>query len=354
MKFSSLYQSYAAMREPCFRLEIGGKVLENCQGARLLRIECVLTCARQAGALFLKAALDPSGDPGAAWLNAFQPGAACSLSLGYAGQLKAVFCGFLFEVMWDDPLEGETMVLEAVGLDVRGRLMLLSCADAGAKRSAAQLIGDILNQPCCAQLCPKRTVQPPPKDWDGPALRPGPSDYSVVCAAADFLCYEFYAFAEELYFGPPRPESSPAVIFDGRNGLLSLSRRRSLAGQCAAVAVGGTDDTGGHICARSPRKRDGGFGADRMGAALTGQLYQPEAFVRTMAQAQYLSQARMEQRQRRSSGLSGHGVGLPELRPGRYIQISGLSEAVNGSHYVHTVRHVLDETGFESRFEAEG
>lgn len=353
MKFSALYQSHNAMREPCFRLEIGGKTLENSPDARLLRIECDLTCARQAGMLFLKAALNPKEEHGAAWLEAFQPGAVCALSLGYAGQSQKVFCGFLCDMLWDDPPDGEVVLLEAVCLDVRGRLMLTACADAGTKRNAAQLIGDILSQPCCTRLASKRTVKPPPKDWDLPVLRPGCSDYGTVCAAADFFCYEFYAFAEELYFGEPRSESAPAVVFDGTNGLLSLSRRRTLAGQCAAVAVGGTDDKGERICSRHARRRDSGFGAAQMGGALTGDFYQPEPFVRTMAQAQYLSKARMEQRQRRSGGLFGHGVGLPELRPGRFIQIAGFSRITNGSYYLHTVRHVLDETGFESWFEAE-
>ena len=271
MKFSALYQSHDAMREPCFRMEIDGKTLENTPEARLLRFECELTSNRQAGMLCLKAALNPKDGHGAAWLEALQPGAVCALSLGYAGQTGNVFSGFLYDVMWDDPLGQEVILLDAVCLDVRGRLMLAACAGAGAKRNASQLIGDILDQPCCTQLSSRRTVQPPPEDWDLPLLHPGLSDYSVVCRAADFFCYEFYAFGEELYFGKPRPESSPAVIFDGPNGLLRLSRR-TLAGQCAAVAVGGTDGNGERIYARHPRRRDSGFGAARMAGALTGDL----------------------------------------------------------------------------------
>ncbi len=73
-----------------------------------------------------------------------------------------------------------------------------------------------------------------------------------------------------------------------------------------------------------------------------------------MAQVQYLSKARMEAVQRRSGALLGRGAGVPELRPGRFVTISGLSEAANGNYYVHTVRHVLDADGDETSFEAEG
>ena len=353
MKFSALYQTYDAMREPNYALKVGGKSLDVGDDARLTRVECELTCTRQAGVLALEAVLDPEQEHGAAWLDAFQPGAVCSLSIGYGKSLTEVFCGFLYDVLWSDPLNGTLMLLEAVCLDVRGRLMLTSCADAGAQRAMSHMIQDILGQSCYSELAKKRTIDPAPKDWDLPALRPGPSDYAVVCAAADFLCYEFYAFADELYFGKPRPESGAVLTFDGPNGLVSLKRRRTLAGQCAAIAVGGTDDNGERLYSRQARKKDSGFGTDKMSGVLSGDFYQPEPFVRTMAQAQYLSKARMDWRQRQSGGLTGHGVGLPELRPGRFIKAEGLSKPVNGTYYIHTVRHILDETGFETWFEAE-
>jgi len=353
MKFSALYETYGAMREPSCTLRVDGGALEAGDGARLLRAECELTCARQAGSLALEAALDPEQERGAAWLDAFQPGAACSFSIGYGGSETEVFRGFLYDAAWSGPPDGTVLLLEAVCLDVRGRLMLSACADGGAGRTASQMIRDILDQDGCKALAGKRTVEPPPEDWDLPAVRPGASDYSVLCEAADFLCYEFYAFADELYFGRPRPESAAVLTFDGPNGLMLLRRRRTLAGQCAAVAVSGTDDSGGRVYARQARRADSGFGADRMGGVLTGGLHQPEPFVRTMAQAQYLSQARMERRQRRSGGLTGRGVGLPQLRPGRFVEVTGLSGPLNGTYYVHTVRHVLDEAGFETWFEAE-
>ena len=116
---------------------------------------------------------------------------------------------------------------------------------------------------------------------------------------------------------------------------------------------GGADDNGERLYSRQARKKDSGFAAAKMSGVLSGDFYQPEPFVRTMAQAQYLSKARMDWRQRQSGGLTGHGVGLPELRPGRFVKVTDLTKPLNGTYYVHTVRHILDETGFETWFEAE-
>lgn len=352
MNFSTLHQTYGAMCEPKYELKVGGKALDIGDDARLLRAECELTSTRQAGVLALEAVLDPDQEHGAAWLDAIQPGAVCSFSIGYGKSLKEVFCGFLYDVLWSDPLYGTLMLLEVVCLDVRGRLMLTSCADAGTQRVMSQMVNDILGQDCCS-MAKTKTIDPVPKDWDLPALRSGPSDYAILCAAADFLCFEFYAYADELYFGKPRPVSDAILTFDGPNGLMTLKRRRTLAGQCAAIAVGGMDDTGARLYSRQARKKDSGFGTDKISSVLTGDFYQPEPFVRTMAQAQYLSKARMDWRQHQTSGLTGHGVGLPDLRPGRFVKATDLSKPLNGTYYVHTVRHILDETGFETWFEAE-
>ncbi len=348
MKFSQLSQTYDSMREPSFSLSVGGEELESGPGARLTRAECFLTSRMQAGSLTLELRLDPAGDAGGRWLDALQPGAEGMFSLGWAGNNTKVFSGLLFETAWDDPLCGGAMTVEAVFLDAKGKLGLTSLADAGAERKLSQLARDLLD----ASGCPY-TLGTFPEDWDLPVRRRGLSDRDVLREAAELLCWEFYDFAGELYFGPPRPESGAVLEFDGPDGLTSLRRRRSLAGQCGGTAVSGADGAGERVWSKTARTADSGFGTDSMAGVLTGLRHTPEAAVHTMAQAQYLSQARMEAAQRRSGALFGRGAGVPELRPGRFITASGMSEAVNGDHYVHTVRHVLDAGGFDTSVVAE-
>lgn len=353
MKFSALFQKYHAMTEPAYTLEVGGKVLPVGEDARLLEAVCELTCRPNAGYLRVEAVMDPDGTNGAQWVSALQAGATCVFSVGYANSKTKVFQGFLYELVWNDPLTQGALELEAVFLDVRGRLMLSSNADAGHTRTLSQLVQTILSQRCCTQLASSRTIGTCSADWNLPTLRLGLSDYEVLCQIASFLCYEFYAWADTLYFGPPRPNTTPVLTFDGAAGLTKLERRCTLAGQCAAVAVSGTDDQGGRIYARQARATDKGFAAKQIGQVLSNDLYQPEPTVHTMAQAQYLSKARMQERQRQTTGISGQCLGTPELRPGRFLTVSGLSRAVNGTYYIHTVRHTLDVTGFSTDFEGE-
>ncbi len=352
MKFSALYERYQGLRTPTFTLTVNGKQLDVGEGVRLERMECRLTARREAGTLSLRAELEPDSRQSGTWLSAVQLGAVCTLALGYGGTEQTVFSGFVYDALWGAPLRGGRLALEMTCLDVRGQLMLSACADAGAARTLSQLVKTLLNQSCCTRMASPRlgTI---PQDWDLPFQRTGATDFEILCQAAAFLCFAFYAFGKDVYFGPPRDSAETAVHFDGPNGLMELSRRRTLAGQCGAVAVSGADDKGERIYARQARTPDSGVGVGQIKSALGLDVLQAETAVRTMAQAQYLAQARMEERQRRSSVLLGRCTGLPELGPGKLVQADGVSAQVDGEYYVQTVVHTLDDSGFETSFEAE-
>ena len=353
MNFSKLYDTYHAMKSPAYSLKVSGKEIKSENKTILRKLECELTSRMEAGFLYVEGTFNPESKEGKVWLDAFQVGAKCELSMGYEKKLKEVFTGFLYEISWSDPLEDYAMELRAIFMDARGRLMTSACADAGAARTMSQMVQKILSQSCCKQLAPSQKIGQVPKDWDLPIQRRGRSDYEVVCEAAEFLCYEFYVCGEELYFGEPRKDTSPIVTFDTVTGILSLECSRTLAHQCAAVAVSGTDDKGEQILAREARKKDSGFGCERMGSALSNDIQFAESAVRTMAQAKYLAKVRMERRQQQSGRLKGSSLGLPELRPGRFVKVDKLTAPVCGTFYVQTVRHILDINGYRTEFEAE-
>ena len=87
--------------------------------------------------------------------------------------------------------------------------------------------------------------------------------------------------------------------------------------------------------------------------ALVDEVIELDAEVRKAQQEADDIRANRNRISKEIGALLGQGTGLPELRPGRFVKVSGLSQPLNGSYYVHTVRHTLDETGFETNFEAE-
>lgn len=353
MKYSGLHEKYGGFRRPTFSPKVNGQKLNVGDGAKVESLECRLTTRRQAGSIFLLAELTPGKELANTWLSAIQLGAVCTLALGYQETEEDVFSGFVYDVIWDDPLDTGTQQVEMICLDVRGQLMLSALSDAGATRSLSQLVKAVLKQSPCTRMASNVSIGKIPSDWDLPFQRTGPTDFEILCSAADFLCYEFYAFANTVYFGPARDSSEVAVEFDAANGLMRLRHRKTLAAQCAAVAVSGTDDNGQRLYAREARSTDQGYGIGQIKAALGQDVHRAEPAIRTMAQANYLAQARMQMRQHQAGLLIGQGTGIPELRPGRFVKASGLSDQVNGSYYIVDVIHTIDETGFETYFEAE-
>ena len=51
---------------------------------------------------------------------------------------------------------------------------------------------------------------------------------------------------------------------------------------------------------------------------------------------------------------AGEMIGLPEIVPGRYLEITGLDAGVDKKYYLSEVRHSINETGFTTSFEAKG
>lgn len=341
------------MKNPAYLLKVDGVEIKSEERAVLIRLECELTSRMEAGYLYLEGICNPGEAEGKKWLDTFQVGVECQLSMGYGKKLQKIFRGFLYEITWKDPLEEGAMEVKALFLDARGRLMTSACADAGAVRTMSQMITAILTQNCCKSLTSRQNIDPVPKDWDLPIQRKNRSDYEVVCDAADFLCYEFYVCGEELYFVEPRKDTSPIVTFDTTVGMSLLEHSRTLADQCAAVVILGTDDQGERIQTRQARKKDSGFGGSRIGSVLSNDLCFSEQAVRTMAQAQYLAKARMAQRQSRMGKLRGGCMGVPELLPGKFLKVEKQSKPVCGTYYVQRVRHILDRNGYRTEFEAE-
>lgn len=351
MKFSQLCSKYQYMRQPALGLKVGQQELKLGVGVALTSLVCELTSKPQAGLLRLQLEIDTGSTLGQGWLAALQLGAAGTLSLGYDTDTTQVFHGFLYDISWDYPPKNKVIQVEALFLDIRGKLMLSATATSAATLS--KLVKALVNHGSGGGMNVSTTVKNPPDSWNLPARQLGESDYDMLCRIAEFLCYECCVWADQFYFGPPRANSTATVTFEGKNGLLHLIRRRTLAGQCASVTVAGSGLSGDAITAEKSRTRDSGYGVGSVSNLLSLPLWQPEPGVTTMAQAKYLAKARMQERQRQSGAINGRCVGLPELLPGRFLAISQASPQVNGAYYIHTVRHILDGTGFETQFEGE-
>jgi len=47
-------------------------------------------------------------------------------------------------------------------------------------------------------------------------------------------------------------------------------------------------------------------------------------------------------------------IGLPELVPGRYIELDGMGKQVNGKYFISKVIHRFGPDGFTTQFDVKG
>ncbi len=54
--------------------------------------------------------------------------------------------------------------------------------------------------------------------------------------------------------------------------------------------------------------------------------------------------------------ISGQGecIGIPEIRAGRYIKLSGIGSKLSQPYYIVSTLHIVDETGYVTRFQVGG
>ena len=67
-----------------------------------------------------------------------------------------------------------------------------------------------------------------------------------------------------------------------------------------------------------------------------------------------IAQAVMDERA--MTFVSGHGmcIGLPELVPGRYIELDGMGKQINGTYFITKVTHRFGQDGFTTQFDVKG
>ena len=77
-------------------------------------------------------------------------------------------------------------------------------------------------------------------------------------------------------------------------------------------------------------------------------------YARTQEECELIAQNRLNSI---AMGLvSGEGacIGIPELIPGRYIEIDGLDSRTNGGYFISRVKHRFDSEGYSTTFEVKG
>ncbi len=116
------------------------------------------------------------------------------------------------------------------------------------------------------------------------------------------------------------------------------ANKKPIKGQATSVSVGGTGDTAADLDSAIKKRT----------MQLTDKIARSEQELNAIAQAMLNESA--------LSFVSGRGtcIGIPELTPGRYIELGGMSKSTNGTYFITRVTHSFGADGFTTSFDIKG
>ena len=277
------------------------------------------------------------------------PGKELEAELGYSSDTLGIFKGYIAAVDVEfDAVDGISMTITA--MDVR-RLMMTG--------GAHYLLHNVKNYSEAFEAVMKpykklcSVVTDATNDELEVPLSQTVCDYDFVTqeligtGKAD---REFFVAGDKAYFRKPRSAESPVICLGIQKGLYHFERSCGYINY--KVEVIGYDPAGQKTISGTATAKS--FDTQAAALAEPGKriLTAPDAVTEAQAKARADAlAARLA-----AKGQTGRieCVGLPQIVPGRYVEISGMDNILDKNYYVTEVEHKIGEDGFVTSFEVGG
>lgn len=184
------------------------------------------------------------------------------------------------------------------------------------------------------------------------------TDYAFVCRLARSIHFEFFALAGTVYFRKPTYSSNtPVVIFEWGSVVLSFEQEQNLSKYVSSVTVKGYDDQKHEVIESTASSSTSvGSGSKKPESFLStlssAKMVMTDYEINTVDEAKVRAEAELNYR---SMGfITGRGkcVGLPEIVPGKFIEIKNFDSTVDNKYYVTKVIHRFNDGDFYTFFES--
>lgn len=362
--FAQLKQRYNAFQYPAASVDVEGKAIgTNRQGLIVGSMEVDLTSGMEASVCVFRI-YGCVEEEGSYKTDALKPfislGSKCSVSIGYEGDLTEVFRGLLVRTAFVCDEEGIPCV-EAEAMDIKGMMMANTHVKQLRAKKYAEAVKEILSFSVYQSMqsggmLESTEIQATPGNGENAHIDMVlESDYEFVAKAAKKFHYEFFTDVGKLYFREARKSASPLIEIGNGKGLLDYRIEYDLRGLVREVEARGVDDEKGELIAvRKKQKNKISLGnkADRFLSG-TEKIIVDDG-IRTKEEAGIRAEAVLKDISYRYGRLECSIVGLPEIKPGTSIALTGLGKGADNEFYVTSVSHVIsEEEGFQTRITGE-
>ncbi len=281
-------------------------------------------------------------------LDKLKLGTAFTVELGYGSATVMVFKGYVSELTMN---YSDVASLSFTGMDVK-RLLMESGKQ--VKTYATEMTyDDVFKQvmKTYAPICPPNEIVTDAKEKvPASGLAQNQSDYKFIEKLCADIGNEFFVVGGKAYFVKLNSYKAPITKLKWGETLMSFSRRSGYV-YAEVEEVGYNDGKSERINGKSqvvtkdPHKKVTSKAPVKGGQSATAT---------TAKEAKAKAESDGDKMLKKAQSASGTCIGLPELVPGRFVEIYDIGTKVSQKYLISEVQHTVSGSGFETNFEIEG
>lgn len=283
--------------------------------------------------------------------NLIQLGSKVSVSMGYI-KTEEVFKGYISDISYCFDSDEHPPYIKVSCMDVKGLMMKNQHLKIMKEDSVKMVLTKMLSaQPYSSFISGKEIDESQFKKMVISAREE--TDYDFAVKEAKKSGYEFFVFKNKVYFRKPPEMGVPLMKMAPKNGLLSADVTLSSSQLVQKVTVKSVDPVK-NVMIEGSAKIKGSFSktsaAKKITASTEKVYYEPE--ISTKEDAKKRAEIIIDQHQGEFGTISCTCIGIPEIVPGRFIDIDGLFPLGNNKYYITDVSHIFNDEGYTTTFEA--
>lgn len=337
MSLGDLERKYGNFYSPRFKIQVGSAELAESDGV----ISDISVDTTLEGANRFSFTVNEGYDherrqfSGLCW-DRSSTGLEVEISMGYGNRLELMFVGRIHSVRPNFRREGGPTV-QIGGYGPLNDMMRGTHSASWENMTDSDVVNDITDEYGFRDRHVDRT-----RPVRGEIVQNGQSDYEFLTELAARNGFELFARGDVFHFRKPKLDIVPRTSLRYGESLLSFTPELNSVNQVGTVEVRSWD----------PKRKEeivGTAGSDAIGADGSKQVLQLP--VESREEAERIAEAT---RDRIAEGVitgSGETLGIPEIRAGETIRLSGLGPEFTRTYYVINAKHGIGSSGYTTSFQ---
>ncbi len=355
--FKALEEKYEGFFAPAFNVTVGGKKLESSK-VHFSSISVEISGGAEAGgcSFTIESQYDYEGS---SWmdglLDTVKVGAKIEIEAGYVTK-KGIFYGFVddFTVEYS---AGEAPRIVVNGIDAKGFLMNAKDCQYAKEKSTSTFVRSILNE-CKTKGYATKLQIGAITGYKAELVQEEMDDFKFLCFISQIYNMSFLVINGEIVFDSLMKSQSAITSLTMGIGLLSFKKKMTLRDAVGKVTVNGIDPvTLEPITGEATKTSAAGSGksATQIASGFSSvETKQPSFFVQTKEECTKYAQALFDQKAFSFVTAQATCVGIPELIPGRFIDIEGIDKSTASRYFIEKVTHEFGPDGYLTNLVVKG